>query len=551
MALSGFEAGLLLGACLLAAAVGMVALAAPPNTYDAMTYHMSRVAHWAQNQSVAHYPTSIIRQLVQPPWAEFAILHAYVLAGGDRLANMVQWFSMLGSAAGVSLVARRLGGSRRAQILAALVAVTIPMGVIQASGAKNDYVVAFWLTCLAALVLILDRRPAGSPVGGWSILAGGALGLALLTKATAYLFATPFAIWACAARVRRDGWGSAGRVAAGLLAMAALVNAGHLARNLERYGSPVGPIREGPFEYLNASLGVRSTLSLALRNAGLHLGTPWRAVNAVTEGAIRAAHRAMGLEVDDPATTWWGARFAVSGPRRHEDMVSNGPHLALIIATLLALSASPALRTPDRLVYAGVLAVAFLLFCALLRWQPWHSRLQLPLFVLWAPLIGIALDRRPRLAGAAAALLLLGAAVIAVAGEPRPLLGVLRESRTSQYFRARPDLHGPYVEVVQRLAERRCARIGLRLGGDDWEYPLWVLARHAIPGARLEHLDLAGPGGRSGPEGGDRSWPCGLVATGALAGAESAVVGEGTVYRRELSAGGVALFLQSAGGSPR
>ena len=298
------EAPLLVGVGAIAAAVGVVALVAPPNTYDSMTYHMSRVAHWAQNGSVEHYATPIVRQLFQPPWAEFAILQSYVLSGGDRLANLVQWFSMLGAAVGVSLVTEHLGGDRRAQILAAAVAVTIPIGVVQASGTKNDYVAAFWLTCLAVFVLALNRQPGGARMAGGVVLTGGALGLALLTKASAYLFAAPLVVWMCLARLRRDG-GKAWPVLLGLAIVAAATNAGHLTRNLERSGLPLGPVRDGPFENANASLGVRSTLSVAVRNAGLHLGTPWSTVNTVTDGAIRTVHRYLGLDVDDPATTWW------------------------------------------------------------------------------------------------------------------------------------------------------------------------------------------------------------------------------------------------------
>ena len=36
-----------------------LALLYPPNNYDSMTYHMARVAHWIQNQSIGHYPTSL------------------------------------------------------------------------------------------------------------------------------------------------------------------------------------------------------------------------------------------------------------------------------------------------------------------------------------------------------------------------------------------------------------------------------------------------------------------------------------------------------------
>ncbi len=74
-----------------------------------MSYHLARVAHWGQNHTVAFYPTHIVRQLYQPPWAEYAMLHLYILAGGDRLANLVQWVAMAVSLVGVSVIARQLG----------------------------------------------------------------------------------------------------------------------------------------------------------------------------------------------------------------------------------------------------------------------------------------------------------------------------------------------------------------------------------------------------------------------------------------------------------
>ncbi|XGB42694.1 MAG: hypothetical protein LVS60_02285 [Nodosilinea sp. LVE1205-7] len=45
----------------------LVALVAPPNNWDSMTYHMARVMYWIQHQSVAHYPTHNLRQLDSPP----------------------------------------------------------------------------------------------------------------------------------------------------------------------------------------------------------------------------------------------------------------------------------------------------------------------------------------------------------------------------------------------------------------------------------------------------------------------------------------------------
>jgi len=100
--------------------VGLIALLAPPNTFDSMTYHMSRVAHWAHQGSVAPYPTHIVRQITAPPLAEFAILQLQLLSGGDRLANLVQFFALCGCVLNVSLIAARLRAGPRGQILAAV-----------------------------------------------------------------------------------------------------------------------------------------------------------------------------------------------------------------------------------------------------------------------------------------------------------------------------------------------------------------------------------------------------------------------------------------------
>src|SRR5262249_52486638 len=141
-----------------------------------------------------------------PPWAEFAVTHLYLLSGGDRLANAVQWLSLLGSIVGVSLIAKQLGGDRDCQVLAALVAVCLPMGILQASSTQTDYVVTFWLVCFVYYVLLILQVMHG-PLSLWPqpILAGISLGLAILTKPTAYLLAPLFLVWLSVALTRKLG----------------------------------------------------------------------------------------------------------------------------------------------------------------------------------------------------------------------------------------------------------------------------------------------------------------------------------------------------------
>ena len=47
----------------------VIAFVSPPNSNDALISDMTRVAHWTQNQSLAHYPTEIESQNSHSPGA--------------------------------------------------------------------------------------------------------------------------------------------------------------------------------------------------------------------------------------------------------------------------------------------------------------------------------------------------------------------------------------------------------------------------------------------------------------------------------------------------
>jgi 4-amino-4-deoxy-L-arabinose transferase-like glycosyltransferase len=538
----------------------VVALAAPPNTYDAMTYHLARVAHWAQARSVAFYPTHCMRQLHMPPWAEYAVAHLLLLAGGDRPANLVQWFSTAGAVLGVSLLAARLGAAPRGQAFSALFCATLPMGILQASSTQNDAVLAFWLVCLAYHVLQLHERPAwGSAVG-----AGASMGLALLTKGTAYLFVAPFVTWLGAAwlfryRGRVRAW--APLAGAGLLALA--LNLPHYVRNCRLYGAPLGPGAEqaGRFPYRNQVVSGGTLASNFLRNLALHLRPPSRRVSRAVERRLAALHRLFGLDPNDPRTTWAALpfRLAFATKReqkhlaRHEDHAANLPHLLLV-----GLGAAAGLLggLGRRLRVAGLGAavlLGFLLFCLLLRWQPWHTRLHLPLFVLCAPLVAVGLGRcRPAVGAAAAVILVTWAWPFLAENALRPVLGqggVFRVPRTVQYFVSRLDLAVPYFKAVAFLRARGCTNVGWLGDEESWEYPFWAMLSGARPGrCRLEAVGVDNP---SGALARDRPpfRPDALV----VINHENAKwrTFDGRVYRKALGVGKVYVYLPDTGEGTR
>src|ERR1035441_9946248 len=129
------------------ALVGLTAALSAPNSYDAMAYHLPRVVYWAQAGSVAFFPTSYFTQISLPPLAEYAMLQTYVLSGGDRFVNLIMAGAVARCIVGFSCLAVALGGNSKVQALAAFCCATLPNAILQASGAKNDTLLALWLVC--------------------------------------------------------------------------------------------------------------------------------------------------------------------------------------------------------------------------------------------------------------------------------------------------------------------------------------------------------------------------------------------------------------------
>ena len=298
------------GLALILLVLSLVALLAAPNTWDSQTYHLPRIMHWQQNQDVNFYPTHILRQLHSAPWAEMAILHLHILAGSDRLANFIQLFAMIAALIGVSWIAKHLGGDRNVQLFSSLAAATLPMGILQSTSTQNDYAAAFWLVCFVSFALDQSRSQTFTSY----LLAGASLGLAILTKPTAWVFAASFAFW-IGLRLLKKLKGDVWKPAVTIASLVLLINSGYFSRNVRLYGNPLGPLEEAAsgvaFRYTNDVFTLRSLASNVLRNVGLQLSTPFEGVNDRLTGIIVRFHSLLGIDPSDPGSTWPGSTFSV------------------------------------------------------------------------------------------------------------------------------------------------------------------------------------------------------------------------------------------------
>jgi hypothetical protein len=200
------------------------------------------------------------------------------------------------------------------------------------------------------------------------------------------------------------------------------------------------------------------------------------------ENAVAAIVWAVGDDVNNPHTTWDLTTFQIPETSRHEGLAGNPFHLALITLTVVMLISRGRLRRANTTVIYGVgLVCAFLGFCAVFRWQPWHTRLHLPLFVLWAAPIGAVLGHTwPAAVTHGVSLLVLVLALpFAVSNQLRPLIGdtfdILSQDRSTLYFVERGDLLASYRAATAFIQQQNCPHVGLDSSLDTFEYPILAL----------------------------------------------------------------------------
>jgi hypothetical protein len=457
---------------------GIIAWVAPPNTYDSLTYHMSRVAHWTQEGGVRPYASGILRQNYMSPGAEMLILHTYVLAQSDQFANLIQWFAMVVSLVGVSQVAKDLGANSKGQQLAALFAATLPMGIAQASSTMTDYVTAAWVILAASEVLRFIRDQNSRPS---LIYASTAAGLAILTKPTAAVFLLPLAIWAGIMLIRVHSMKTSLGYFSLAIFIVLIINLGYLTRNWLVFNNLVGGGSQVQL-FTNEMVNLRVVASNVLRNASLHAGTPWAWLNDQLYLLLAKVHWKLDLGLTDPRTSYHPF-FTIWPYPRDEARATNTIHAVLMLCVVV-IALVRWKKLDNRFIpYVVSVIVGFTLFATVFKFDILGSRYHMPFFILAAPLVAVILVKpnRSLITSLIALLLFIGALPILFQLKSRALLSsertvsIFRLRRLDQYFAQAPNLDEPYILITEQIEAVDCNKIGLMLRGDTGEYPLWVL----------------------------------------------------------------------------
>jgi hypothetical protein len=490
----------------IAAFLFAVAITTPPTNWDSLSYHLPRVMHWIQQQSVEHFPTDNTRQLEFGPWPAFVSAHLFLLGGSDRMVNLPQWFAMVITTLLLSWLVQGFGRycglewcasnkapfcqkRQNAAALAALMGASIPMGMMQAMTPQTDYITSLWIVSAYAFALACFLEP-DQPLH----LSGLALSLslALLSKSTALLYAGPLGIWFGVWIIfRRVSVRWKLKCSLGIAVAVLSLNVPHAIRNFALFDSPLGSsqIRQ---MVRNERIAPGVFASNLIRNLALHNNC---GIDMLTRSLNRAAaslHSLTGERIDDPRTTY------PPGPVRfhdrfllYDDYASAPLHvLAIVLAIAWAICRKP--LNGRLLAYVGSVLVSLCLFVALLKYQAWHSRFHLVYFVLFSPVVAMAwIEWLPRRGSAILpACIFLYAAFCLRQNEARPIFNprFAQLPREKQYL----DIHGSawnpaLAQIADEIVASGCTNVGLKLGFDGFEYPIWMMLRNRGFKGRIDH----------------------------------------------------------------
>ena len=481
----------------------VVAVISPANNMDSLQYHMSRVMHWAQDRSLAHYPIAYEPQLIHPILAEASILQLRLLWGNDQFANVPQWLSLVICAVAVSLGAQLLGAGQKGQVAAAAFAISLPIGLLESTSTQNDYVTALWLVILAVFVLFACQEEAG-----WAevLSIAAALGLGLLTKGTFYPYAVAWGIWLIARWVKQKRPMLFLKRALIIALVVIVLNAGYWSRNIITYGGPLGP---GAWveDISSARFGLKSVASNLVKDFLLNYATPSPQINQAMVSFVQSTFQA-----SDPNV----GKFKLDWRWNNEDSAGSPIHLFLIISSIISvivLYATRRVRKTHLLWYSLAALFTVIFFVLSVHYDDYGVRYQLPLLLLWAPVFGgviYHLGERWLAPLAVVGFVFVSLPyvffnttrpLIAMKNEPEPFaihpLPAMGATKSSSILYAdprdllfinAPDWNTPMMEAAHDIRESGCKDVGLRIDSHDVEYPIWWLLKAPQSGIRIESL---------------------------------------------------------------
>lgn len=490
------------------AGVFFLAVKTIPYNWDSMTYHLGRIVHWYQNQSVAHYATNISRQVANPVLGAFVNLNVYtMLRCSDRLINLLQYFSYVTNGWLVYHIARKLRCSYKYAVLSCILFYSAPIAFAEALTTQVDNFSALYALCYVYLLLdfmhIEEQLSWNKESAVKVIMLGLCIAFGYLAKPSVGVAMLVYALWLLVISVlRRDSFLVILKLIITTIPGMIAVLAPEFLRNLQTFRAISAP--SAGTSQLIGSLHEKYLIVNFLKNFTFNMPTIWIYDSSflIWKYVMRFA-RWLEIDIDNPAISQGGVEFSVPNVRAYHHDTATNPVIVwlLIMSAIMLLVMIRRLRIRQlKTIKAGYYLASvfsFILFCTILKWEHFGSRYMITYLALLCPAIVVVIEwfMKNLWKGAKAEYGLLCIIGFCLSVE---IIGMVcyhgrvafgnYEERAEGYFVSRNIAYEPYLSIADYIEQNGFLEIGLIINEVQYEYPLWKMIEHYD---RIEHVNVS------------------------------------------------------------
>jgi len=474
-----------------------IGVTVPPKNYDSMTYHLTRVAFWKQNQTINHYFTRNVRQIENPMNAEIGFLWIILFTNSDSIVFIVQWSALLIIIITLYKILRLLSFKREISLITSFVFSTLNMVIFQASSTQNDLLTAsFVLLTIYFIFKVIENKKIELK---YIILAGLSAGLSIGVKGYTYFFIPGVLLFMIIFRKNsKIKWIKISYIILFSLIGCFLFASYNLVQNYISFGNILGSGATIDMMRIN-NPSYKTFISNFLRHAVSFYqlrNYDFGIVSLTIEKILNVIHNILGINISSPDTTWAGQKFSLSGFILNMDFAYFGPLCSLVIIPsviyngLLFLIFNKYQRSlklvskyKNHLKILIIPILFFILYTLIFKWQPWAGRLMISyvslMMVSFAMFFEFIRELKFRYIFTIITSIIILVAVLVSSKvmlnswDPR-LLPIGGNSIYSVNYDDRRFINSPpYIKEIKKIVEVNIpeeGRMGLITSGDDWDY---------------------------------------------------------------------------------
>ncbi|MCR5502497.1 MAG: glycosyltransferase family 39 protein [Lachnospiraceae bacterium] len=474
----------------------VLAVRTVPFNIDSMEHYLARVYHWDDNRSIGHYATHVIRQVADPVFPQIIVLHGYILTGrSDLFVNCPQCLAYLLNGVIVFGIMKELQIRKEWCLTGCILFFASPIVFAEALTTQTDHIAAFWTAAFAYLILPLLHDEKSLDFDGKNrgriVLMALIVGMGYITKPNTCILMLVFLtglLILCIKRKERIRDMLLFAVIASVIVI--LITAPEMLRNLVSFRGLSHP--EVGKKQLIGTLLPNYVFINFLKNFTYNLPNFWTAQSGEhIKKVVCFLAEVLHVNIDDPAIAEWGRAYIVMPGRSLGCDMGTAPVPFWLLTICAFAYPVPAVRRMMSSVekrYFSLSVLSILVFCCVLRWEPFVARYMICYMVVFIPAIILFLSRlsyRRTAYAAGAVSLFLSLALL------YDLYGVaidraFTKTRPEGYF-VEEEMMADYLKAAEYLNASGAKKIGLVSSEYRYDYPLPALLRDC---ERIAHVNV-------------------------------------------------------------